>query len=368
MYSIYLITGDDDARIRAEAKKRIEQLSKTSGDQFALEVHKESDDLLPQQVIDDVVISLLTPPFLTPQKLIWLQNISFLSDEGGDAALQKRIPLALAFAKLAETIGTHDSGDIMLIISGPGADPKKRLYKACKEKGNVTFLTQPNLRKKRWRQEVSQLIDAEVSEHGMQLSRESKEYLIDVVGVDTGRIKSEVEKLHCYAGSQVTFEQVREICVGNREANYFALSNAFGERNINSVFKTIAQLVDRTKESEYMIIGQIRFLAGFFNEMLQAKLLMTYLKIRSGANLTQRVKALGAQIKPELKGVSILSKPDWQVKNVAAQASRYSGPELVRAIGLLAKADKNLVSSTLSSRMILEMLAIQIVGSPRKDH
>ena len=94
---------------------------------------------------------------------------------------------------------------------------------------------------------------------------------------------------------------------------------------------------------------------------------MTQLKVRA----PELGNAIGRVAKdPAYAYNSLVGGSPWLVKRIAGQAAKYSGPELVRAIGLLARFDKSLVSSPLPRRTLLETLAVQIIlgqdGARRK--
>ena len=330
-------------------------------DDLSLEIFTDDDEKSPERIVTDMLISLQTPPFLGTEKTIWLQNVSFLENEGGASALKQKDPLTTALARIAEFIASDFPEDLVLVISGKGVSEKRRLFKSCSENGKVFIFNKPDLSRKSWRQEVEKIIRNRMTEREMRLTNESINYLIEVIGVDTGRIGNEIEKLFCYAGTSPSIKEVQDVCTGSRETVFFALSNALGTKNIDTVFSTITQLLGHSKEPEGLIIGQIRFLGRYFTDLLQAKLLMFFLKTRSADALSRAIQQMNDEEKNRFHGNTMLSKQIWQVKSIAQQASRYTGPELIHAIKLLAEADKLLVSSSLSRTFILEFLALRIL-------
>ncbi len=359
MKPVYLVTGSDWSAIRGEAAKVVGQLTGGSDDAFALEVYKESDDKNPEEIVSDLLSSLKTPSFLGGSKTVWLQHVGFLASES-TARDKKKDPLVAALAQLAAFIADAYPDDIQLVISGAGASPAKPLYKACSSVGKVLQFTKPDLRQRNWRRDVQLVIRRELDNRGMVLSPASVDYLVEVVGVDTERIACEIEKLICYAGERPTYDEVATICVGNREAVFYALSNAVGERNIAAVFKTISQILGHSRDPENLVVGQVRFLARFFTELLHAKVLMSVFGVRYGMQLPDRLEHLSSDERGPYTNNLMFTKKAGQMKMIAKQAERFTGQELVHAINLLADADRRLVSSNLSNRLILEKLTLEI--------
>jgi DNA polymerase III delta subunit len=352
MSTILLFTGSDEPTVRQKAKAAVAKLTGPEPDDFSFEVHKESDQLPPEQIINDLASSLLTPSMFGGNKTVWLSGFTLFDKEGG------KNPLGEALGRLADLIAEGLPEEINLVISGKGIDKRRKLYKACNAVGKVQVFDQPELRNYRWREQVAQIISEQAALRRMTLPVGALEYLTEVVGVDTARIANEMEKIYCYAGTQPNLEQIRELCVGNREALFFALSDAFGTRDINLAIRTMSQYLSHVKDPEGAVIGQVRLLSKHFRQLLHAKLLMTQLNVRAHelGNAVGRIAGDPAYAYNSLVGGS-----PWLIKRIAGQAERYSGPELVRAIALLGRFDKSLVSSPLPRRTLLETLAVQII-------
>ncbi|MFT5126539.1 MAG: DNA polymerase III delta subunit [Rhodothermales bacterium] len=352
MATILLFTGSDEPTVRQKAKAAVAKLAGPEPDDFSFEIHKESDELPPEQIINELASSLLTPSMFGGSKTVWLSGFTLFDKESC------KTPLGDALARLAELISEGLPEEINLVMSGKGIDKRRKIYKAVNSVGKVHYFDKPELRNFRWREEVGKIIAQQAAERRMTLPVGAVEYLTEVVGVDTARIASEMEKIFCYSGTQPALDQIQEICVGNREALFFALSDAFGKRDINMAIRTMSQYLSHVKDPEGAVIGQVRLLSKYFRQLLHAKLLMTQLRVRSG-ELGNAIGRLGKDSPYSYN--SLVGGSPWLVKRIAAQADKYSGAELVRAIGLLARFDKSLVSSPLPRRTLLETLAVQII-------
>ncbi len=363
MKSLFFCTGDDESNIHENARVIFRQWTGDSPDEFAVEIYKESEEKEIAPLLDELMMALRTPPFLGGRKTVWLQHAGFLDRESSLTDPDKiKDDVALRLFRLATFIASEFPDDINLVIDGLNADINKPLFKACGKIGKVKVHAKPNLRDRNWQQSVRRIIDDKLADRQMTLSGESITYLIEVIGVDTARINQEVEKIYCYAGQNPTFAQVQDVCTGNREAVYYALANAVGERNLNQALRTIAQFDEHARDTDYMALGQMRQLGRLINDLLHAKVLMAVLNCRSAGDLPNRMKTMSPDLKECQKHNVLWQKSDGQIRALAHQSGKYAGQELVQAINLIAKANKNMVSTSMPSRMVLELVVCQIVG------
>ena len=362
MAEIYLVCGDDHSNIEERAKALVVELAGPDADDFSREIIKDNQDRPSEELLRTLMDSLRTPPFLGGAKTIWFQNFSAFDDE---PAKSNKSPNETGkwLRQLAEFIDGDFPDDIKLLISGSGIDTRKSLFKAIKAKGKIEQFKKPDLKSYKWRQEVLQILQMKSQEKGMRLNRDSLDYLVEVIGTDTGRINMEIEKIFCYAGDKPSTEQVRTICVGNREAVYYALNNAIGERSIKAAMSALSQTFANSKDPNGECIRLIRQTATFFRKLLHAKLAMAVLRASNGNSLKQKVKMMSDADRDKLKGNSCISiSSDWLLGVTGDQASNYTGQELISAVQKLAKVDKSSVSSSLPRQLVFETLIFQIVS------
>ena len=364
MPNVHLISGDDEPTIHEAGRKLAESLAGPDADAFGLEVYAESDERAAEDVLQDVIGSVLTPSFMGGQKVVWLQHFSAFDSEAPKSK-KPESPVQKALATLKDHIAEGLPEDIILVMDGVGVGEKKPLAVACKAKGKVIIHKKPDLKKGAWRQEVTRLIAQQAKDRGMTLGRDSVDYLAEVLGVDTGRIGMELEKIACFAGDQPTRAQIMEVCTGSREAVFWALNDAMDSRDLNASLKTVAQFMDRARNADGETIRLVRMSSRRFQDLLHARILMGYLKV-SASRLGSRVQSMTDSERAAYAGNSMLNKGEWMIGKTAAAAERYSGPELVDAIACLAETDRALVSSSLPRRLLLEMTISRIITGHRK--
>ena len=78
--NVILITGDDLATITTLAKQRVAGVAGESPDPFSLDIVRERDDQTAADTLNQLISSVLSPPFLNGHKTVWLQNFSALEN------------------------------------------------------------------------------------------------------------------------------------------------------------------------------------------------------------------------------------------------------------------------------------------------
>ncbi|MCM8525522.1 MAG: hypothetical protein NE327_03330, partial [Lentisphaeraceae bacterium] len=191
--NLVLITGDDEDLIRKKTSEAVKAAAGEDPDEFSLDVIKETDDSTPVQLLTDLIKSVQTPSFFG-KKTVCLSNCDFLDQEGKKT---DNAPIPKQMRALAELISEGIPSDIILIISGPGIDSRKSLFKACKgQDAEIHNFKKLQLTGK-WKDQITALIRQQAREKNLNLQHNAIEYLTEVIGTDSGRIHSELEKIAC---------------------------------------------------------------------------------------------------------------------------------------------------------------------------
>ncbi len=361
MSAVYLITGDDPPTIHESARKMVRKLAGDEPDEFSLETFRESSESGPEKVLKKLLEALHTPPFLAGRTTLWLQGFSAFGEEPAQSAA-KVGGTAKLLRKLAEFIQTRFPDDIALVLSGPGVDARKQLYKTCEAAGKVRVFKKPELTSRKWRDEVTTLLQHRAAERNMRLGRAEIEYLIEVIGTDTGRINMEIEKIYCYAGTTPSLAEIREVCSGNREAHFYALVDSLGNRDLGACMDALAQTMDHANSEDNECIRLIRQTANSLRRLLHVKVAMFTLKVRSGNELARVVPGLSEAEQAKLENNLTPEFSGWRLRRLGDQAIKYTGEELQDAISLFAEADKSAVSTALPRRLLLETLLLRVIA------
>ena len=148
---LHIFSGNDDFSIKENAAKLIRKLCGDSPeDNPALEIIRgDSDTEKYDELLDQLINSVTTPPFLTPDKIIWLRHFNKFEDAFSEPSDKKRK------SRLDHIAGLFKEGlmdNITVVIDGPGIDRKRVFYKTCAavcQDGGGTMNWQPALRKQK---------------------------------------------------------------------------------------------------------------------------------------------------------------------------------------------------------------------------
>ncbi|NOY79373.1 MAG: hypothetical protein GXP31_00055 [Kiritimatiellaeota bacterium] len=365
--NVFLITGNDGPTIEAAARKLVREVAGDEPDAFALEIIRERDGATVADIVHEVVRALRSPPFLGGHKTVWLQNFHGFSSEG---SRKDSSPEATAFRELAGIITEGIGEDMVLIMNGPGADQRKALCRACKEKGVLRVAGKPDIRDRRnWEADMRRLVRQAADRKGVDLPQPVLDYLVAALGTDTVRIETELEKLICYCGgpdSPITIEAAREICLSEGETISWALQDAVGDRNVAAALQQIDTLLQREKDPEGAVMGLLVQMGNYLRHLLEVKLFMHRQRLRNPQNVMRAVENLSPEARAayEKQGMDVVGFNTYRVRLLAQRALHFQGGELVRGLVGVRDAYRKCVSSTASNRIALEKLIIDICGPP----
>ena len=88
-------------------------------------------------------------------------------------------------------------------------------------------------------------------QHGASADRDACRLLVEVVGDDPERLRSEIEKLATWAGGEtVTEENVRLLASMSAETTVFMLTDAWGRRDVGTALAAVESLLERAGPRE----------------------------------------------------------------------------------------------------------------------
>ena len=361
--NLVLITGDDEDLIRKKTSEVVAKVAGDNADEFSLDIIRESDDSTPIGLIGNLIKSIQTPSFFG-QKTVCLQNCSFLDREGSKT---DKSPLAREFQALAEIISNGIPADIFLIISGSGLDSRKSLYKSCaKAAADIHSFKKLQLSGK-WQEQVQSLIRNAAQTKNINLTGRAIEYLCEVIGTETGRIESELEKIICACpdNQMIDYIDIVDICTGNASTAIWAFSNALGDRKLKNAYKAIDNIIHQSKDQEGVVMSLLYQTATHFRTLLKIKLLMQQASLKGPDAVYGFLKNMTPQNKEKYKNNEIIRMHPFRAKIMSQSASLFTGQELIKIINYITTANRKLVSSAIPRRMLLEQLALMIIKGNR---
>ncbi|MBP1582555.1 MAG: hypothetical protein J6866_01235 [Victivallales bacterium] len=362
---VILLTGDDIPRISAAAEQYAVQLAGENPSPFDLDVCQESDTKPVAAVIADVLGSIQTPPFLGGHKTVWLKHFSaFGSEEGAKASK----PEGLALKSLATAINEGLPDNVTLLLDGAGCDGRKALYKACEKHGQVQSFNRPDTSKSgRWQAEMEEcLAQAAVAKGMLPLESSVLSALVESLGADTSAIDSALEKLICHAGGpqeKITVDDVRLLCPGNGEEQFFALNEAIGQHRLDSALSVLERLLSGEPDQDRYARQLLSASSSFFLQLLRVRLFMAENRLKRAEDVKSFLYNLPADKKP--KGRSdedILTYHPYRAMKLAEGALNFTPHELIQALKAVRDANWQINSSAITPRLALENALTAILG------
>lgn len=179
---------------------------------------------------------------------------------------------------------------------------------------------------------------------GARLDAEAFDLLVESLGADMSRIAVEIEKLALYAGDRpVGVEDIAALVPDARASSIFALVNALGRRDRTRALEILDTL---TREGEYLPLA-LAFLSTQFRMALVAR----------EANLKSAQQIQGH--------FSRLGVPMWgsRAEQVHQTVTRFSRPQLERAIKLTFEADRGMRDTRPDDRIVMERFILALAGN-----
>ena len=364
---LYVVTGTDEARVVSESQRLYKNLAGDNDDPFANEIFEQGDNGPEPELVNSVVRSLKTPPFLGGRKVVWLKHFTGFDEEGDKSS---PAPMAVALRALASAVTEFLGPEMLLLVDGCGLDKRRALYKAFAAHGKVMEYTKPDMTKKGWENIMIDCIRQEASLKGLRLAANAEQYLLDVLGTDTARIDAELEKVLCYrggTGGTVTIEEVSAVCIGKGEEMAWALGNVLGERNIAETLKVIDKLIAQNRGTDEYVRSMLYGAARFFRDAIRIKVFMAENKIRNPMALVSFINGMTPEAKDAAvaRGMDFLEYNVFRTKNLAMEIERYAPHDIIKALQIIRDAMWQTMSSGTTVRMALESALTEIIGVGR---
>jgi DNA polymerase-3 subunit delta len=362
--SIYLIGGADVFSIKETAAKLADKLAPKKAGEFGLEIIEGSasnqDEAL--KVLARVREALNTVGlFGGGDKLVWLKNTDLLAD----SPTTRAEAVKEALTELADLLKSGLGEGVVLLISAVGCDRRKTLYKTLEKVGDVQFFEALEEGKGDSDEEIEAFIQTKLRADSKTMGAEAVQAFRELVAPSLREIANELEKLFTYVGKRnaVTTEDVRAICSASRGAGDFELVNVLGNRNLPSAIRVLEKMFDEGEKG----IGIVMKLVGQFRLMLLVKDLMQrkLISVRDGQGgnfeFVKAFERLPEQVTAHFPRTKEGALPNaWRLYRCALGAKNFSTAELIRAMDLLLEANRQLVTTQLDDRLVIEEAIVKI--------
>jgi DNA polymerase III subunit delta len=203
----------------------------------------------------------------------------------------------------------------VLALVGEGIKKDSPLTKACAKAGELLFFEVPRSKLPSWVAERFRAV-------GGSADRDACRLLVEIVGDNVTELESEIQKLVTWAdGDTVDAEAVETLAAGRAEVQIFALTDAWGARDVPAVLRAAEAILEQTAKPRRDEVTRI---------------------VASFASHVQRVReaqALDAEGISSRDAAGRMRRNPYYVQKLFAQAANFSADELGNALVRAAQLD-----------------------------
>ena len=360
-----LICGDDEFAVKKRAREIFQSWAAESGD-------------MDQEIIDGAVSNsgdalnaiaklreaIQTLPFFGSSKVVWLRDCSFLGEERAASAQAVMETLA----DLAAELKSFKWENVRLLVSAGKVDRRKTFFKTLEKIGTVENFEALSADDRDWAERAEAVARSAVRKRGKEIAEEALAELVARVGPHPRQLENETEKLALFIGGRavIEFADVAASCSRNKTARAFALGDALGDRDLPRLLKRLdEELWEMKFDSQKSPIGLLYGLISKVRAMLMLKEMLRegWIKPETDYN---RFKAQLARVPvgsvPADKRFNPLALNPYVLFRALPQAKKYSREELVRAMDLLLRCNRRLVSTGLDKAFMLQQIIVEIAA------
>jgi len=356
--TLFLICGEDEFRVKAAARQRVDTLCPPAEQSLSLETIQGLVDNADgaATALKNCRGALRTPSFLGGRKVVWLQDANFFADAiKGDELKEARDAFA---QELKKGIGAG----FALVISTGKVDGRTAFAKVCKELAVVENFELPEKSyqqeapAREWAAECFRKAGLRISAHGVA-------EFVQRAGYDTRQIITEVEKLSIYLGARkdVQAEDIRLLVAPARESENWDLAETVGLRDLPKALSTLRQLLFQGENEVGLIMG----LEGRWRELgiLRGCLDCGWLKLATSGWKTDSYWHDSPDADAALSSLDKDPRKThpFRTAKLAEQARKYSAAELQRALAETIAVHEQIVSGASSAATLMELLLIRLL-------
>lgn len=363
--ALALVCGDDEFAVKKRAGEIYQGWCDAAGgmDHEIIDAAvSNSGDAL--SAIAKLREALHTLPFFGSAKVVWFRNCTFFGEERAASAQA----VVETLSDLGAELKNFKWQEVRLLISAGKVDRRKAFFKTLEKIGTVENFEALSSDDRDWAERAEMAARAAVRGRNKEISEEALAELVARVGPNARQLESEAEKLSLYLGERRTieFEDVAAICSRNKTARAFALGDALGDRDLPRLLKRLDEELWEIKfDSQKSAIALLYGLISKVRAMLLLKEMLGEGWIKPEPDYT-RFKAQLARVPAERlpadKRFNPLSLNPYVLFKALPQAKKYSRDELVRAMDLLLRCNRRLVSSGLDKALVLQQIIVDIVA------
>jgi len=362
--AIHLIAGNDEMAVKTRAKELAAELTPAEGGEFAIETLDAQADNAEHaaSIIGEAMLSLSMPGFLASEKLVWLKNVSFLSDTqaGGSKTVLE------ALEKLQKLLEGGLPDGTRFLISAISPDKRRTFYKFLAKLATTETFDKPSGGPRFDEDEAArQVASAAARDRKLKFTPDALERFAAHVGSDTRQVINELDKLDTYLGDErreIRADDIALLVPETRRGIIFELGNCIARRNLQTASNCLQKLLAQGEDSVALLYAAI---TPTIQRMTAAAVLIE----QYGLRVTSSYPAFQAALEnlPEDAKEILPRKKDGTLNaygfyKSAEESRRFKTWELADATIACARANMAIMSTGSDPALILQQLLIRILA------
>lgn len=359
----YFVTGSDEAAVKKAAAALAAELA-PGADAFGLEMIDGAVENVDAAAgkIHAATQALLTLPFLGGTKLVWLKSATFLAD----TVTGRSDTISSALENLCGILSAPLPDGVVFLMSAPEPDKRRAAYKQLTKLCKTSVHDKPDLGFRAGEEEVISWTAGKARDRGLQISHDAVETLAARVGVDSGQLDNELDKLETAFGPGHPIEaiDVRALVPATRESGIFDIGNAISARDLPLALETLSQLLRQGEKGIGILLASI---VPTVRNLLLVKDLLTRHRLQPPSqpqffgSALNKLSPSDTDHLPRKKDGTLNTYP----LGIAARNSvHYTAAELHRAFQGCADANLQMVTSQASDEVVLTRLLAGFMTRP----
>lgn len=353
---LILVVGSDDFLLGSKVNELLNDLLPESERAFGLEIVDAAVETIDTatNALNQTRGALVQQGFFSESKTVWMKDVAFF--ESG------RLGKSEVFSDEMQTFcewlvdpGIPDG--FTLLVSTPAAPKGGRFYKtvaALEKKGRaqIVHLSAPSPK------DASLIVRETVEKRGSVISGPVAEAFVARVGYSPRVLMMEIEKLYLYTGGAApTIEDVEAICTAQAGGEFWDLTDAFGQRDLEKTLKVLRNLFEKRLEPVFLIMQLQARLNEIYliNDSLAGRRLTSSGRWASGLSkeLTAAIDRLGK--------FDISSKSPWLLDRLMSQQRNWTPVQLRHARKVMLTTHERMTSISVDSKALLEMAIADVL-------
>jgi DNA polymerase-3 subunit delta len=359
MGKIYVISGDDDFARKQRARETAAMLCGCDDPEnadCAEIIPGDLPEVKPDDMASRFIDAVRTPPFLCPQKVVWLRHHPDLEYFTGEKS---------AAVEIAGMLSAPLPDEVSVLIDGPGIDKRKTVYKNWIKNGAVIEVFSVAKSTDRNFAENRRNVLAEFARSsGKRIKADAMQYLTEVISGDSGILAGELEKLACYTGDapEITLADCRAIVSRTPEAVIWEYTEAVQRGDRLAALANLALLCSQSEPG--LELRLISTLSNAFQKCLNVRMAMHELNItRANPGTFDRIDEAMLERFPAnpllFDGHKKRIHP-YRAYKMCESACRCNGAKMAADLTLIRDTSRALVSGGGTPRILLEQLTIKL--------